>query len=606
MRDVFCRYREIVQIVANHSPMLLILTFAASIIRGLLPPLSMYVNSNIISGGMAIAEGTMSYANYAVYIVLLIVISLLPAFVGELLIYGYVQPKVILIIRSHYKDKMIIKLKNIKYEHFESEASAEIIDKAFSNIENSIRNIFPNYIYWSLSAIIASIGLLASFAVIRWWMVLTILVPFILETFVLKRASTNIYEELDKYWKREKMYTSLSDFLKTRNYITENRLNGAAGYLIGVYKERFHKRNKEYEKFYFKNLKRNLMGYHITNVSIIIHAIILMLLFLKNALSIASLIPLTLAMFSSTYQELGGTTVIFRASGYHLKVFSYIDAFFEMEEREIRAADERPERLDIEFRDVHFTYPGTDREILKGFNLHIRSGEKISIIGRNSEGKSTLIKLLLGLFEPTKGMIYIGGRPLNTYTRESLQAMFGVVMQDYVKYSVSLYDNIALGNIENIGREDMISAAAEKAKVDSFARVLVNGYDTILGRDFQGSVDISGGQWQRIAIARAFCGDKPIMILDEPTSQLDPMAESNLYHEFTAMMDNKTAILITHRLASTMITDRIVVLADGIAQEIGTHDDLMARKGLYHKMFESQRKWYSTNGECKEGNYEDE
>ena len=161
-----------------------------------------------------------------------------------------------------------------------------------------------------------------------------------------------------------------------------------------------------------------------------------------------------------------------------------------------------------------------------------------------------------------------------------------------MRYSISLRENIAVGDIELLRDESAILAAAEKGQAKKIADGLKDGMDTLLGRDFEGGVDLSGGQWQRIALSRAFMGDKPILLLDEPTSQLDPMAESRLYSEFHALAEGKTAIFITHRLASTMITDRILVLSDGRVSEEGNHEQLMQRGGLYRAMFDAQRKWY--------------
>jgi ATP-binding cassette subfamily B protein len=167
------------------------------------------------------------------------------------------------------------------------------------------------------------------------------------------------------------------------------------------------------------------------------------------------------------------------------------------------------------------------------------------------------------------------------------------VFQDFVKYSFTLKENVAVGDIDKLNDATAVNAAMRKANVDKFAETLSNGEDTLLGRDFKGGVDISGGQWQRIAIARAFMGDKPIMILDEPTSQLDPMAESKIYGEFAEMSSGKTALFITHRLGSTAITDRILVISGGKVTQEGTHEQLIASGGLYADMWNAQKQWYS-------------
>jgi ATP-binding cassette subfamily B protein len=221
----------------------------------------------------------------------------------------------------------------------------------------------------------------------------------------------------------------------------------------------------------------------------------------------------------------------------------------------------------------------------------VREGEKISVVGENGEGKSTVVKLLLGLFLPDSGEILINGKSLFAYSDKARSCIFGTVFQDFVRYSISAKENVELGNIDAASAETF-SEAIKKAQADEFIVGLSNGADTLLGRDFDGGVDLSGGQWQRIAIARAFMGDKPVLILDEPTSQLDPIAESKLYGEFAEMAAGKTAIFITHRLASTMITDRIFVISDGKITENGTHTELMQQGGLYADMFEAQKQWY--------------
>lgn len=177
---------------------------------------------------------------------------------------------------------------------------------------------------------------------------------------------------------------------------------------------------------------------------------------------------------------------------------------------------------------------------------------------------------------------------------------FGTVFQDFPRYSMTLKENIGVGDIDHISDGEKIKLAALKGKVHSFADKFDKGYDTLLGRDFEGGVDLSGGQWQRIAIARAFMGNKPILILDEPTAQLDPIAEADLYSELAAMVENKTAIFITHRLGSTMITDRIFVINDGQIAEAGTHDELMQASGIYCHMFNAQKQWYQRDGGGKE------
>lgn len=592
MRRIFRAYKELLSIIWSYSPFIVISTFVAAIIAGLLTPLGIYVNTNIFNGGIAIAEGKMLYSDYIPFLVLFAIVAVLPTLVGDLFIYGYVQPRIVLILRSSYKGKMLQKLETLKYEHLESEASMEIIDKAYHRAENSVWLMFPMYINWTLSSMVASIGMLVLIGLIRWWLLLTILIPFAIEVYLQFKRNWNIYEELETYWKKERGYGILGNFLRSRDYIKENKLNQSSDFLINTYKSRLNARNKEYEHYYFKHLKRNLFGYNITKIAAIVNALFLLVIYLNGGVNTGTFISLSYAVFTSLYTSLDGSTILFRASGMHINFFNYYDKYFNLSEQENGDINTLPDNCTIEFKNVYFKYPGTEKEVLKGISFIVGNGEKVSIVGQNGEGKTTIIKLLLGLFIPDKGEILIDGKPLSNYKYETRQRIFGPVMQDFMRYSINVKENIAIGNIDRINDDSTIDSAMQKAKVSEFVDMLKEGADTLLGRDFEGGVDLSGGQWQRIAIARAFMGDKPVLILDEPTSQLDPMAESQLYSEFAEMAKNKTALFITHRLGSTMITDRIIVIADGVVAESGSHKELMELDGIYAEMFETQKQWY--------------
>lgn len=321
------------------------------------------------------------------------------------------------------------------------------------------------------------------------------------------------------------------------------------------------------------------------------NVILLLFLFIKNEITVGVFISTSLAMFTQVFSTLTMVTHIFRWSGFQINTFDYYDKYFDLSEDEQTSDCEIPSTVRIEFHDVWFRYPNTDKDILRGLSFTVEAGEKVSIVGENGEGKSTMVKLLLGLFVPTRGEIRINGHSLFDYSEKSRSRIFGTVFQDFVRYSISAKENVEIGCLDNATDENF-QCAIQKSKADRFLSELPSGSDTLLGRDFEGGVDLSGGQWQRIAISRAFMGDKPVLIFDEPTSQLDPIAESNLYHEFSQMADGKTAITITHRLASTMITDRILVLSKGRVAESGNHEELMKLQGIYAQMFESQKQWY--------------
>lgn len=252
--------------------------------------------------------------------------------------------------------------------------------------------------------------------------------------------------------------------------------------------------------------------------------------------------------------------------------------------------DAEPIAIDLlEFRNVRFRYPSGDRYILDGLSFKLEAGRHYAFVGKNGAGKTTITKLLTGLYPEYEGEILINGTELREYSAGAVKAMFSVVYQDFAKYYIGMKDNIALGNIHIKGKE---REAAHLAGLDEAIDRLRDGIDTPLGKILKDGQDISGGQWQRVAIARSLISQAPVRILDEPTSALDPISESLLYSEFEKLMDGKTTVFISHRLGSTKLADEILVIDAGKVTERGTHEALMAQKGRYAEMFETQREWY--------------
>jgi len=596
VKRIFAAYKDLIGIIFAEAPVMVVITFACTIVNGLLTPLGVYINQNVFDGGLAVARNEMTFSDYSIFLVLFVIAAILPSVIGGI-IFNYVQPRSLLILRTAYKARMLKKLKTMKYEHFESEASAEIIDKAYNRAENSARHLWPMYVHWRGAALIASVGTLGYVFSIRWWLLLSVLLPFVLETYISSKTNYNIYTELETYWKKERKYSTLGGYLRSRNFSKELKAYGNYDFLIDEYKERLNERNRDYERYYFKNIRKILLGGNITKIGSIANVLILLVLFVAGQMSVGLFVAMTALMFGGIYGNLEGVAGFFKWSGFHINSYDYYDKFFKLSDEAEGAKKDLPDSFDIEFNDVWFRYPGTEKDILKGLTFKIKNGEKASIVGENGEGKSTMIKLLLGLFSPDKGEILVGGKNLEEYPLQVRTKIFGPVFQDFPRYSITLKENIGIGDVNEIENEEKIKAAAMKGKANEFTEKFEKSYDTLLGRDFEGGVDISGGEWQRIAIARAFMGGKPILLLDEPTSQLDPMAEAGLYNEFAGMAEKKTALFITHRLGSTMITDRIFVIHGGKIEEVGTHDELMKADGIYSKMFNAQKQWYKHDGE---------
>jgi ATP-binding cassette subfamily B protein len=264
-----------------------------------------------------------------------------------------------------------------------------------------------------------------------------------------------------------------------------------------------------------------------------------------------------------------------------------------IEERIKNESSNVPADADIIFDKVSFTYPNTRREILRSISFTIKSGEKAAIVGVNGAGKSTIIKLLCGLYKPDGGHIYIGSKDINTLSQEDVRQAISVVFQDYGCYQMTLRENVAFGDLSLINEDEKLSEALLKAGADE---VLAKGLDIHLGQLYKDSVDISKGQWQRIAIARAFLSKSSFIVLDEPTASLDPIAESRMYDAFLDVLKERGAIVISHRLASAKMADKIIVIESGEVSTIGNHAKLMEEGGMYATMFAEQSNWYREDG----------
>ncbi len=251
----------------------------------------------------------------------------------------------------------------------------------------------------------------------------------------------------------------------------------------------------------------------------------------------------------------------------------------------------RPIRDGFLFENVSFSYPGSPRRVLDHLNLRIEPGERIALIGENGQGKTTIVKLITRLYDPTGGRILLDGVDLRDYSIEDLNREIGVIFQDFMRYEMTARSNIAVGRIDNESQAD-IQQAAKKSLADAVIRRLPKGYEQLLGRRFEGGLDLSGGEWQKVALARAYLRDAQLLILDEPTAALDARSEYEVFQRFAELTHGKMALLISHRFSTVRMADRIVVLENGNIAEQGSHAQLMALSARYAEMFELQAASY--------------
>lgn len=246
----------------------------------------------------------------------------------------------------------------------------------------------------------------------------------------------------------------------------------------------------------------------------------------------------------------------------------------------------------IEFQNVSFKYEGREDYALQHVNLHIRPGEKIALVGPNGAGKTTLIKLLTRLYDPTEGRILLHGEDLRDYDVKELRQRIGVIFQDFVRYHLTAAENVGFGQVESLTDRPRIVRAAEKTGAHSMITGLPNGYETTLGRWFSQGHDLSGGEWQKVALARAFMRDCQVLVLDEPTAALDAENELRVFEQFRELTADKTAVLISHRFSTVRMADRIFVVEHGQISEEGSHSELLALGGTYARLFNLQAQSY--------------
>jgi ATP-binding cassette, subfamily B, bacterial len=252
----------------------------------------------------------------------------------------------------------------------------------------------------------------------------------------------------------------------------------------------------------------------------------------------------------------------------------------------------RPVQRGFEFRNVGFRYPGTERLVLSNFSFHLAPGERIALIGENGQGKTTVVKLITRLYDPSEGEILLDGVDLRDYELDDLHHEIGVIFQDFMRYEMTARENIAVGRVEREHNIEEIEFAAQKSLAEGVIQKLPGKYDQMLGRRFEGGVDLSGGEWQKLALARAYLRDAQLLILDEPTAALDARSELEVFQRFAELTAGKMALLISHRFSTVRMADRIVVLEGGKLIEEGDHLQLMALGGRYAEMFEMQAASY--------------
>lgn len=585
---------DILRLTYKCAPVSVVLLMFLTVIDAIVPTSLMALSTAyFVDTAMNVLAGNEPYFN-----IFLPLVSLL-ALIGTANVIGSLQ----LIIESRIKlslDRYLLPAilevqANLKYSYIENEYSRELIEITSDEMDETFLDGLQAYVAVIRSVI--GIGAIIMLVITQMWWVALLIAAFCVPLyFVSIWAGKKNYSAKVETRKYERRYSYYSDeVLCNREAVYERTLFGYVDDVTNRYYESFETASKIQLKVLLKTRLTTKATSILLLTITMITALTLIEPVLDGVVSSGMFMGIIAALMGMAktlgWQLQDATKNIAEAQEYMDDLTTLLK--LESAEGATDLPDKEPLAFrDLEFRNVRFKYPNGDKYVLDGISFKIEHGKHYAFVGVNGAGKSTITKLLTGLYDEYDGEILINGKELQSYSASTLKALFSVIYQDFSCYQISLFDNIAIGNISHKTEDSRILQAALDVGLNEAINEMQDGIKTQLGKIDEIGVDISRGQWQKIAIARSSISAAPIKILDEPTASLDPLSEHQLYRQFKEIMTGKTAILISHRLGATRLVDEIFVLDKGIVAERGCHSELMKRKGIYAHMFDQQREWY--------------
>lgn len=589
------RFRNIDFIIypIRYIPLQSMFSFIYTISNALMPAYETVAIANFIDCAIDIFEGKRNITEIVLPIVLIVLyilfINLIPTIAEIISLTGKNK------ITIRIKDLILNKKTALEYQYVENPEACELINRVCSDPVGNFSSGFNN-ILSAVSIVISSISLLFIIMTSTFISGIVITAASIpLFVIAIKTGKKN-YEMGKDAAEIQRKYRYLAGVLTDRGYANERKLFGYSKNLqndyVALYNQSF-KIESKIEKKTYTNMKAGSM------ITLLVIAVIISVLLpslYAGSITIGVFVALVNAVFGLVQ------TMSWRLSETmceHARLQEYLkdlNSFFALsEKKEACVAPSCPEDFtfeSVEFRNVSFKYPGTETYVLNQCSFLLNSGKSYSFVGINGAGKSTIVKLLIGLYDNYDGEILLNGINIKNYNYAILKSVISVLFQDFTSYAVSLKDNITMGR-NLVYNEGDINKIISQVGLDDLVQELSNGIETPLGKIKEEGIDISGGQWQKVAIARVLYSEAKINILDEPAVSLDPIAESQVYEMFHRINNNRFTIYITHRLGAAKISDEILVVDEGRIVEFGSHEELMKmRNGLYRKMFDSQKSWY--------------
>ncbi|MDR1803291.1 MAG: ABC transporter ATP-binding protein/permease [Treponema sp.] len=585
-------YLDMVTMSFRTSPLYSIIFAVKNIFDALLPTLLIFITADFLNTAISIYNNEAVLSSVYRPVAFLAATMMYDALIDVLM--NLIECNRNIYYRKKLIPEMLAKWARLEYRHIENPKTADLINRVCPPFAWTVWGMYSRILD------IANLGVFVMGIIITlftqvWWIAVTMLIASIPILFIATKAGKQSYAADKEMTKIDRRVNYLSGVMKSRDAVEERNLYGYTDNLNKQYSEKYEFARKFRLKVSRWNFIKSKTGGVVTTVYSVGAMIALIPPVVDGSISIGMFIALMAAVFRLTVRLSWGVNWIIEEISRNRERLKDLTEFMALDEYEDAAA--KPEKNMsfnvIEFRNVSFTYPGTDKIILDKISFTIENGKHYSFVGVNGAGKTTITKLITGLYTNFEGEIIIDGRSIRDLAQAEIKGLSSVVYQDFAKYYISLYDNIAIADLDNPDNRKDVENALELTGMSEAVEKLKDGIDTPLGKILENGADISGGEWQRVAMARSVLSPAPLKILDEPTAALDPIGESMVYRNFERISKGMTTIFISHRLGSTKLADIIYVLSGGKIIESGSHSALMAEKGVYCEMFNSQAEWYT-------------